>query len=231
MTSFANVLAPDLCGHGVALGRSGDVEYIGQLEDDLADLIKLHVKPGQKVVLAGHSFGGGLVVRFAGGAHRDLIDGAILMAPYLKYNAPTTRPNSGGWARPLTRRIIGLSMLNNANVRKLNHLPVIQFAFPSEVLNGPLGHTATPTYSFRLNTSFAPRNDYLGDVAVLPSFLLIAGRKDEAFIANKYEPLMSSANDAGEYVLLDGVGHLDVVDATPTRRAIAGFLNRISDRE
>lgn len=95
----SSVLVPDLRGHGAQSGRRGDVGYIGQLEDDLADLIKAKARPGQKVVMLGHSSGGGLVVRFAGGAHGGLLDGAVLLAPFLKYNAPTTRPNSGGGRR------------------------------------------------------------------------------------------------------------------------------------
>ena len=47
----AHVVVPDLRGHGAIPGRRGDVDYIGQLEDDLADLIKAKAKPGQKVVL------------------------------------------------------------------------------------------------------------------------------------------------------------------------------------
>ena len=88
----ADVIVPDLRGHGTAPGRRGDVDYIGQYEDDLADMITAVAKPGQKVIMAGHSSGGGLVVRFAGGEHGDLLDGAVLMAPFLKHNAPTTRP-------------------------------------------------------------------------------------------------------------------------------------------
>jgi len=228
LAEYADVVVPDLRGHGVSPVRRGDVDYIGQLEDDLADLINLMRKPGQAVVLAGHSSGGGLVVRFAGGMHRDLISGAVLMAPFLQYDAPTTRPNSGGWAQPLTRRIIGLTMLNAVNIRFLNHLPAIQFNFPTGVLDGPLGASATPNYSFRLNTSFAPRRDYLTDAAALPPFLLIAGSEDEAFVAEEYEPLMSSASNEGQYLLVDGVGHLDVVNAPETRGAIAAFLKQFA---
>ncbi|NCC36811.1 MAG: alpha/beta fold hydrolase, partial [Chloroflexia bacterium] len=36
---LAHVVTPDLRGHGFAPTRRGDVDYIGQLEDDLADLI------------------------------------------------------------------------------------------------------------------------------------------------------------------------------------------------
>ncbi|WP_323782639.1 alpha/beta hydrolase [Thalassovita sp.] len=223
----ADVLVPDLRGHGANPGRRGDLDYIGQFEDDLADLIHARVKPGQKVILAGHSSGGGLVVRFAGGAQGDLIDAAILLAPFLKYNAPTTRPNSGGWAHVLTRRVIGLSLLNAVGIKALNALTVIQFDMPKSVLNGPLGHTATTAYSYRLNTSFAPRPSYEKDIAALPRFLLIAGREDEAFFAKRYEPLMSEYNDKGRYVLIDGVSHLDVVEAPQTLKLIGDFIDGI----
>lgn len=224
MVGMADILVPDLRGHGVNPKRRGDVDYLGQYDDDLADLIKTYAREGQKIVLGGHSSGGGLVVRFAGGPHGNMIDGAIIMAPFLKYNAPTTRPNSGGWAHPLTRRLIGLSMLNNVRISVLNHLIVMQFAMPQQVLDGPLGHTATLAYSHRLNQSFAPRNDYKQDIAALPKFILIAGTKDEAFFADQYQPLMQEITDKGSYHLVDGVNHLDIVNAPQTRHLITEFL-------
>ncbi len=220
----ANVLVPDLRGHGEKPQHRGDVAYIGQLEDDLADLIALHQKPGQKLIMLGHSSGGGLVIRFAGGAHGQLLDKAVLLAPFLKYNAPTTRPNSGGWAAPLTRRIIGLVMLNAVGITGLNGLTAIQFNFPDSVLDGPQGHTATDAYSFRLNASYAPRNDYLVDIAALPSFLLLVGSNDEAFIADQYEPLMSTVTRRGQYRLIEDASHLGVIDAPGTAEAIVNFL-------
>lgn len=225
LQASATVVVPDLRGHGENPERRGDVDYIAQLEDDLADLILATRMPGQQVVLAGHSSGGGLVVRFAGGESGHLIDAAILMAPYLKYDAPTTRANSGGWARPLTRRIIGLAMLNNLGITALNHLVVIQFNFPDIVRDGPLGHTITDAYSFRLNTAFAPRGDYLADVAKLPEFLLIAGTADESFVADGYESLMSEVTDKGQYLLVNKASHLAIVDAPETTAAITVFLN------
>lgn len=219
------VLVPDLRGHGVQPGRRGDLDYIGQLEDDLADLITAKVAPGQKVVLIGHSSGGGLVVRFAGGTQSALMDGAVLLAPFLHHRAPTMRPNSGGWARPLLRRIIGLSMLNAVGVTAWNHLPVIQFNMPTEVLEGPLGHLATTTYSYRLNQSYAPRSNYLSDIRSLPGFLLLAGAQDEAFVADAYRPLMEAETAKGTYQILADVGHLDLVNAPATLGAIRGYLS------
>ena len=226
LTDVADILVPDLRGHGANPQHRGDLDYIGQLEDDLADLIRAYRRDGQKVILAGHSSGGGLVVRFAGGAHGGMIDGAILMAPFLKYNAPSTRQNAGGWAHPLTRRIIGLGMLNNIHITALNHLVVMQFAMPDAVLDGPLGHTATVAYSYRLNRSYAPRSAYLADVAALPDFSLIVGTKDEAFLADQYQNLMTAVTDKGEFHLVDGASHLQIVDAPETRAHIVTFLER-----
>lgn len=221
----AHVVVPDLRGHGPKPGRRGDVDYIGQLEDDLADLIAAHASSGQKVVLLGHSSGGGLVTRMAGGEHGDLLDGAILLAPFLQYDAPTTRMNSGGWAHVLLRRMIGLSMLNMAKITALNHLQVIQFQFPNSVLQGSLGDTATTAYSYRLNTSFAPRRDYLGDIAALPDFLLVVGDNDEAFVATEYEPMMSAVTDKGRYAVIADTSHLAIVDAPGALAEIRTYLN------
>ncbi|MEM5492604.1 alpha/beta fold hydrolase [Hoeflea sp. AS16] len=221
------VALPDLRGHGPAPQTRGDIAHIGQFEDDIADLIAALRKPGQPLVLGGHSSGGGLVIRYAGGKYGAELDGAVLLAPYLKYNAPTTRPNSGGWARPLTRRIIGLSMLNAAGITALNGLTAIQFNFPAEVLDGPEGKTATASYSYRLNTAYAPRNDYLADIAALPPFLLIAGTDDESFIAAAYEPLMQPVNPHGQYRLLDGQSHLGVISDDRTPGLIADYLGAL----
>ena len=182
--------------------------------------------PGQKVVMLGHSSGGGLAIRFAGGGHGEKLAGAILLAPFVQYDAPTTRPESGGWARVLTRRLIGLTMLNAVGVRALNALPVIQFRFPASVLDGPLGQTATTAYSYRLNTSFAPRRAWQADIAALPPFLLVVGAQDEAFVAEAFAPTFAAITDRGQYATVDG-GHLAVVDNPGTLARIEAYLRAL----
>ncbi len=225
LASEAQVLVPDLRGHGEAPRRRGDVDYIGQFEDDLADLIAAEKSPDQNVVLLGHSSGGGLVVRFAGGEHGSLMDRAVLLAPFLSHRAPSTRDNAGGWSHVLMRRMVGLSILNTFGITAFNGMSVIQFNMPAVVLNGRLGHTATTSYSFRLNTGFAPRGDYHTDMAALPPFTLIAGASDEAMLASAYEGVMTQATGKGRYLVLPDVGHLSVVNAPETLAAIQEDLS------
>jgi pimeloyl-ACP methyl ester carboxylesterase len=223
-------VVPDLRGHGVAPQRRGDVDYIGQLEDDLADLIEQVQAQGNhdEVVLGGHSSGGGLVVRFAGGAHGAMVDRYLVMAPFLKYNAPTTRPNSGGWASVATPRIVGLTILNELGVTAFNHLPVISFAMPKVVLDGPYGMTATTSYSFRLHASFAPRSDYGGDLAKMTQpFLLIAGARDEAFEAALYEETFSEHTSSGSYVVLAGLNHIGLTTEPLAIEAVADWIGEV----
>ncbi|MBR9651801.1 hypothetical protein [Thalassovita aquimarina] len=50
---------------------------------------------------------------------------------------------------------------------------------------------------------------------------------DEAFFADRYEPVMSRYNDRGRYRLVEGVSHLGIVDAPETRQAIAELLDEL----
>jgi len=218
------VAIPDMRGHGPSPERRGDVDYIGQLEDDVAALAKQLLKPGQKLILAGHSSGGGFVIRFAGGKYGGMLSGAVLLSPYLNYKAPTMRDNAGGWSEALVRRAIGLSILNGLGIHALDSLPIVTFHFPRAVLDGPEGKTATTSYSWRLNVSYAPRRDYLGDVAKLPPFLLVAGKQDEAFRADQFQPTLSKANASGDYHILDGVDHLGLINTQATADLIRSYV-------
>jgi alpha-beta hydrolase superfamily lysophospholipase len=219
------VLVPDLRGHGPNPDRRGDVDYIGQLEDDLATLINAHGGSTRSVAMVGHSSGGGLIIRFAGGKHRALLNRAVLVAPFLHHSAPTIRENAGGWAHPLINRIIGLSMLNSVGVTAFNDTTIMQFNYPDSVLKSPKGHTATTAYSYRLNTSFAPRDDYKSDVSKLPEFLLIAGAEDEAFHADQFQPTMRAASNKGTYLLLPNVDHIGIIGNQAAQDQISKYLS------
>jgi len=221
---LAQVYTPDLRGHGRSPERRDDVDHIGQLEEDLAVFIAMIQRDHYEktIILGGHSSGGGLVVRFSGSPYRHLADAYLLLSPFLKYNAPTMRPDSGGWARPYTGRIIGLTLLNNVGIRRFNYLPVIDFNMPEEIRDG----TETLTYSYRLNTSYAPFN-YKKDLAKISRpLLVVVGQADEAFLPDRFEPTISQYVKA-EVTLLEDVTHMGVVVGPEVRPVIGKWLERI----
>lgn len=121
---LARVITPDLRGHGRTSKTKGDIGYIGQYEDDLEDLI-LQIKssyPNEKIVLAGHSSGGGLTLRYAGNPKMSSVDAYVMFAPYLGHEATTIKPNnSGEWVTVVLKRYIGLAMLNNLGIKVFNN--------------------------------------------------------------------------------------------------------------
>jgi len=219
--NLANVYTPDLRGHGLNPDKRGDVDYIDQLTDDIADLISMikEKNPDTRIILGGHSSGGGLAVRFAGSKYNNQVDGYLLLSPFLKYNAPTIRPYSGGWAKPYTGRIAGLTMLNNVGIRWFNYLTVIEFNMPKEARDG----TETLSYTFRMNTAFAP-NNYQKDLgAMYQPVLVAAGTADESFYADQFEPVISKYTKA-DVVLLDGATHMGVVVGPEIQSVIKEWL-------
>ena len=225
---LAQVYTPDLRGHGPAPERRGDVNYIDQLEDDLADLVAIirQDHPNAMLIVGGHSSGGGLVIRFAGSRYGHQADAYVLLSPFLKYNAPTIRPNSGGWANPYTGRIAGLTILNIMGIHWFDYLPAIEFNMPEESRDG----TETLLYSHRLNTAYAPRN-YKKDLsAITQPLLVVAGTADDAFIAEQFEPVMSQYIAAVQVKLLPGVTHMGVVVGPAVQPVLKDWLEGFGKR-
>ncbi len=222
---LAQVYTPDLRGHGPTPERRGDVDYIDQLEDDLADLITIirQEHPSAMLIVGGHSSGGGLVIRFAGSRYGQQADAYVLLSPYLKYNAPTIRPNSGGWAHAYTGRIAGLTMLNNMGIHWFDHLAAIEFNMPEKARDG----TETLSYSHRLNTGYAPRN-YKKDLsAITQPLLVVAGTADDANYADQYEPVISQYTDV-QVRILECVTHMGVVVGDELQPIIKEWLEDLN---
>ncbi|GAA5125735.1 alpha/beta hydrolase [Alloalcanivorax gelatiniphagus] len=218
------VYTPDLRGHGPAPARRGDVDYIGQLEDDLDDFLGRvqQAHPRASLLLAGHSSGGGLAIRYAGGDPKVSVDGYILLAPYIHHSAPTSAESNADWASPKVPRLILLGLLNGVGITGLNHLTVIAFTMPEAVRNG----TETLAYSYRLQTSMHPRDDYGADLAALTTpTLVLAGSADSSFNSDAYAPLFHEHTDQAEVKVLDGVGHLEIIKRPETRQAIQAWLD------
>jgi non-heme chloroperoxidase len=223
--NYANVYTPDLRGHGITPQIRGDINYINQYEDDIHDFIEYIkcIHPGSKIILGGHSSGGGLAIRYGGSKYRKEIDAYLLLSPYLKYNAPTMINNSGGWTSLHMPRIIGLSMLNNIGIRNFNYLDIIDFNMPLEYRDG----TETLTYSYRLNTGYAPR-DYKKDLKLITqNVLLLVGTNDESFKAEMFYPEISKYKPDVDVNILENVSHMGLVQDKESIENIKQWINEM----
>jgi pimeloyl-ACP methyl ester carboxylesterase len=217
--------ALDIRGHGQS-GMRGDIAYIGQLDDDLADAIA-HFRemwPDAAFSLTGHSAGGGFALRTAGGPNGDLFERYVLLAPYLGYNAPTSRSSAGGarWVEADVPRILGLSLLRRMGVRCCEALPVIAFALPPEAAK-----RATLGYSYRLLANFGTELDYKKYLAsARRPVQVISGSNDELMDASRYEEATRGAGRDVKVTLIDGVNHMGVVAVEPALATIVAALTQ-----
>ena len=223
---MAKVYLPNLRGHYLSGQRRGDVDYIGQLEDDLADLVAYIRDRDQRgpLVLGGHSSGGGLAIRVAGGEHGGLASAYLLLSPVIPL-APTTRGgDAGGWAHLHRSRLYGLLVLNAVGVTGLNGLPIIQFNKPEKFRDG----TETLSYSYRLNTSFHPRYDYAADIEAMgDQFLLLIGDDDQSNDPVAYEEMFPQSGAEARVMRLPGVDHLGVFSAPSALSAMQDWFRAL----
>jgi alpha-beta hydrolase superfamily lysophospholipase len=200
--------AMDMRGHGTS-GTRGDIGYIGQLEDDLADFVADVRKtvPTAPLTLIGHSAGGGFALRVAGSPIQKLFERTVLLAPYLGYDAPTSRPNSGGWASADIPRILGLLALRKIGITCCEALPVLAFAVPPNSEKN-----LVPTYTDRLMRNFAVSGDFRRDLtAATKPLTIFSGADDELMFADKYSEVARGATVPVNVKLIAGVNHMGIV--------------------
>ena len=109
LVDYGNLLALDLRGHGPLAAHRGDIDCIGQFEDDVAHLIDLYARPGQKLCWPVTVLGVAWRCGFWRKNYHHKVHSAILLAPFIYHNAPAMRPNAEGWSYPLVCRVFGLS--------------------------------------------------------------------------------------------------------------------------
>lgn len=210
------VLVPDLRGHGNSGGAAFDLAYIGQYEDDLEDLIlflneKRQMKGDSvehKLVIGGHSMGGGITLRYALKDNQPKVDGYLLFAPNFG-EGPTQRKSSESQIdnAPIyfnTSRMIGLLMLNTLGINLLDSMPIMYFNFEPKMM----------AYSYASIMSAQPiRPDNATDAlqAINKPLLVIIGKADEVFVADAYPSLIQQYTSLGETLLLDNEDHMSIL--------------------
>lgn len=206
----AEVYAIDLRGHGQSEGNSGDVDYINQYVDDLADVIGTirKEKPNGKIIIAGHSMGGGVALRYAMEKRYEQPDGFLLFAPLIGHNSPAVKQaqaNENIVEEPFMKihieRIIGLAMLNEIGNHDYDSLAVLFFNLPEAV---PLRK-----YTYRANKSMTADDYAVGLKAVNKPLLVIMGSEDEAFSATATKDAILT-NSIGEFQIIEEASHNSV---------------------
>jgi pimeloyl-ACP methyl ester carboxylesterase len=220
----AKVYLPNLRGHYLSGIRRGDVDYLGQLEDDLADLIAHARAAGHEgeVIVGGHSSGAGLAIRFAGGEHRSLADGYLLLSPVIPVAPSVRNGDAGGWAILNEKRLTGLLVLNAFGISGMNGLPVIEFNKPEKYWDG----TETLSYSFRLNQSYHPRYNYEGDIQGMgDEVVVLVGEYDEAVDPEALQAVFKDAGSNAIVHVLSDTNHFGIFGDKKAHQMIVDSLD------
>ncbi|WP_186445825.1 alpha/beta hydrolase [Paenibacillus cremeus] len=217
---LATVYLPDLRGYGATPIRRGDIDYIGQLDDDLEDLIR-HVQarqPGARIVFGGHSAGGATALRQTVRPIHDDVHAYLLLAPALSPSSPLDRKDKlVNESKVNVPKYALLMALNALGIHRWDHTVVYRRLTPKERLHG----TESCSLSYRLALSRMVGSDYAKHLSRLakPTFVLI-GEDDEVFRAEAYEPLYRQYCSADVRVL-PGHNH-DQIIQTEQALAIVG---------
>lgn len=224
--THAEVITYDHRGHGDSGGNRHDVEYIGQYEDDLRDIILVLKEqvPDRNVIVAGHSMGGGVAMRYALKKDVPSPDAYLLFAPNFG-EGPTQRTGEdedetvsedmSEFVEFDVKRMIGQIMLNSIGVSFMDHLPIMYFNHWPDMLS----------YSYRAVLSAQPIRPNTSDKAlqaVNVPLLVVIGSDDEQFIAENYPPFVGE-NSGGRVTVIDGATHTSILTAQAGFEAISNW--------
>jgi non-heme chloroperoxidase len=202
--SGLTVYVPDIRGHG-ASGPKGDIDHIGQLEEDMLALLST-VKPTKPSTMVGFSAGGGFALRFAASPHAERFQNYLLLSPFLGPHVPTFKPDAG-WVQVGIPRIVGLGLLNAVGITAWNHLPVVNYA-----LNPEAKAVLTPSYSYSLLQNFGPPDALSTAMGQLKQpCVILAGADDELFNVDQFEPLVRAAGANWPVRIIPQTSHITLV--------------------
>jgi non-heme chloroperoxidase len=209
----------DIRGHGGS-GRRGDIDYIGQIDDELADFVGQlgPAKSGESRTLVGFSAGAGFTIRFAGGPYGLLFDRYVFLSPILP-GAPTLRPNAGGWTNIALPRIVTIAWLGRLGIHWFDAFPVISYAASPENTQG------TASYSYRLAMNFGAGRQYETYLRNIrrPAVVLV-GSADEQVVADQFEPLLQRLDVNIPVAIVPNMKHADMIVTPAALQAVVGAI-------
>jgi non-heme chloroperoxidase len=211
----------DIRGHGGS-GRRGDIDYIGQIDDDLADFVAQlgPVRGGETRTLVGFSGGAGFAIRFAGGPYGLLFDRYVLLSPILP-GSSALRPNAGGWTNVSISRAVTIAWLNRLGIHWFDGFPVISYAVSPD-----RSREMTATYSYRLMTNFGAGRAYETYLKNIrrPAAVLV-GDADEQVVADQFVPLLQRLGVNVPVTIVPNMKHRDMIAAPEALQAVVRAIS------
>ncbi|WP_239616234.1 alpha/beta hydrolase [Cohnella mopanensis] len=225
--NLAQVIVPDLRGYGLHPVRRGDVEYIGQHDDDIEDLIKW-IRPQlpspHTLIMAGHSGGGANVIRLTTRRLANEVSAYLLLAPAVHPKAPINHQKDPWSSIQIEMpRVVFLTLLNAVGFRFLNKWIVMRNDKPVERRHG----RETLELSYRLLMSRTPKAKYERYLrAMTQPTLVLIGEKEEVFIPGQYAPMFAEYNQAKVSMILDS-DHDGILSNEGTFREVESWLQAL----
>jgi non-heme chloroperoxidase len=212
----------DIRGHGGS-GRHGDIDYIGQIDDDLADFMAQlgPAKSDETRTLVGFSAGAGFTIRFAGGPYEELFDRYVFLSPILP-GSPTLRPNAGGWTNLAIPRLLTIASLDSLGIHWFDGFPVLSYAISPE-----LKQLVTASYSYRLMMNFGAASAYETYLKNIhrPAAVLV-GDADEQEFADQFVPLMQRLGLNIPVTLVPNMRHRDMIAAPGALQVVVRTISQ-----
>jgi pimeloyl-ACP methyl ester carboxylesterase len=226
----AQVYTLDMRGHGLSGGKAGHaVFHVEQPCEDIADFIGFldRKTPGARIILGGHSAGGGLVLRFCRSPAGRRISACLFLAPYLGIGSPTIRPLFGGWVNVRVSRLRAVTLASVLGITRFNNTTVVSF----DLTACSNRQSYTPSWSFNTLLAMGPGcwAPHAMGIDSNKAVLVIAGDRDECFYADAYPEAFQAVAPQAEVRTVENIGHWDVLVDQKVIAITTEWLSRVAE--
>lgn len=216
----ATVYSLDLRGHGGSGLGSGQVSYVGQLDDDLQDFLKgigLD-KPDTHRTMAGFSMGGGFVLRTASSPNSNQFEAYLAISPYIPNDTSFSLDGRGYWVNLAKPRILALHALEAIGLPWFQYLIVASYhrICASDDI-------CSPRYSYGLRMSLHLHGDAQVALARIDKpTRFISGGGDQ--------PVLDAFNPRIRTISAGDVDHVEMVRSPESLKAIVAAWQDLAGR-
>ncbi|MGH8744489.1 MAG: alpha/beta hydrolase [Burkholderiales bacterium] len=225
----AQVFTLDMRGHGLSGGKPGHaVSHSGQPCEDIAEFIAFldRTTPGARIILGGHSAGGGLVLRYCRSPAGRRISACLFLAPYLGVGSPTIRPQFGGWVRVRANLLRALALATVLGITRFNNTTVVSF----DLTACSNRQSYTPSWSFNTLLAMGPGcwSPHATGIDSSKAVLVIGGDRDECCYSDAYREAFQAIALQAEVRTVENIGHWDVLVDPKTIAITTEWLSRVA---